>query len=131
MNSLKIEKALKNAIGSAPAIPFENIASSEFVQMPEHDFITKQAKTNKSLPFRRFALSLACCLLLLVSVSGWYLNYKVSDSIILLDVNPSIEIRTNQKNQILSITALNDDAKVVLDDLNYSVRHKMFAAAGR
>jgi hypothetical protein len=88
--------------------------------MPEHDYITKQEERMHTSNIRSLLLAAACCLLILVSLSGWYIGNKTSESIITLDVNPSIEIRTNHKNHILSVTALNNDAGIVLEDCNYS-----------
>lgn len=40
-------------------------------------------------------------------------------SILTIDVNPSIEINLNKNNIVVSVVALNDDAKVVINNLNY------------
>ncbi len=40
-------------------------------------------------------------------------------SILTIDVNPSIEINLNKNNIVVSVVALNDDAKVVTNNLNY------------
>ncbi|MBC3887342.1 hypothetical protein GH810_03335 [Acetobacterium paludosum] len=41
------------------------------------------------------------------------------DSIVALDVNPSIEIVTNKHNQVLSVKALNEDAQRVINGQNF------------
>ena len=40
-------------------------------------------------------------------------------SILTIDVNPSIEINLNKDNIVVSVVALNDDAKVVVNNSNY------------
>jgi len=47
-----------------------------------------------------------------------YQTYFAVDSIIGIDVNPSIEIRTNRADKVLSVVPLNDDALVILDGMN-------------
>ncbi len=50
---------------------------------------------------------------------GIYNNkYKV-DSIVNFDVNPSVEIKVNKKEDVIDVLALNDDAKIILEDMNF------------
>lgn len=50
---------------------------------------------------------------------GVYNNkYKV-DSIVNFDVNPSIEIKVNKREDVIDVLALNDDAKIVLKDMDF------------
>ena len=46
-----------------------------------------------------------------------YSHFSV-DSIIDLDVNPSIELKTNRNDRVLQVTALNDDAGDILDGMD-------------
>lgn len=64
------------------------------------------------------ALVAACfCLITLAGGTYTYQNGKV-DSVIGIDVNPSVELSINRKNQILEAKALNEDAKSILGDMN-------------
>lgn len=122
MNKAGMEQALRNAMNDAPAISFTELASMPYVKVAEHDSITRQ-KEKKSMVYTGKLMPVAAfCLLFLIFISGWIYNYRVTDSVITLDVNPSIEIRTNRMNQILSIRALNEDAKEVLKDYHYNGR---------
>lgn len=55
-------------------------------------------------------------LLLAAGVWGgmYYANNVQVDSIISLDVNPSLEITTNKKDTVLEVKAVNADARAVL-----------------
>lgn len=120
MRNSGIEKSLRNAVNSTPMIPFEELVGQSFLKMTEHDYITKQVQEKRrSSRFIRYALSAACCLLILVSVMGWYTRNVSADSIITLDVNPSIQIITDHKNHVLSVVALNEDAKAILENYDY------------
>ena len=63
------------------------------------------------------AAAMAAALVLMVMLPFGYLYFTV-DSVIGLDVNPSMEIRTNQMERVLSVTSLNADAVQVLDGMN-------------
>ena len=65
----------------------------------------------------RLAPAMAAILLLAVLIPFGYSYFSV-DSIIGIDVNPSIELRTNNSEKVLSVTSLNDDAVVILDGMN-------------
>lgn len=77
-------------------------------------------KEKKKISFG-LSLALAACFLLLISggtlVYNHSLNSKV-DSIIDIDVNPSIELQVNKKEKIVNYTALNEDAKNILGDMD-------------
>lgn len=64
------------------------------------------------------ALAAAC--LCMVAVAGGtytYRNGKV-DSVIGIDVNPSVELSVNRKNQVLEAEPLNEDAIAIMEDMN-------------
>ncbi len=46
-------------------------------------------------------------------------NYKVA-STISLDVNPSIEITANKKEDVLAVTALNDDGRKIIGNMDFT-----------
>ena len=128
MKKTDIEEAVKRAVEQAPTVDFEKLAAMPVNKMSSHDYITGQPEKQKSRHMKRFSAAFACCAVILVLFSGWFTQYGMPDSVIALDVNPSIEIVTNRHDQILSINALNEDAKDVLagkkfdrDDLKGSV----------
>lgn len=70
---------------------------------------------------RRTAATAAAFLFLLTAGGGaWQYharNVRV-DSVIGIDVNPSVELSINQKSRILTAEALNEDAKEILSDMD-------------
>ncbi|MDD4212127.1 MAG: hypothetical protein PHY42_01865 [Bacilli bacterium] len=46
-------------------------------------------------------------------------SFKVSDAYITLDINPSIEIITDEEGLVAQVNALNEDAQVMLEGTNY------------
>ena len=61
--------------------------------------------------------AIAAAALLCVSGLTYVNNYRV-DSIIGIDVNPSIELETSRSERVLAAKALNDDAAVILNGMN-------------
>jgi hypothetical protein len=119
MKNRQIEKALQNAVNGAPSIPFAEIAAMPFVRMPEHDAITEQRERKTKVQIKQFVLAAACCLLVLVSMSGWLLQNRMTDSVITLDVNPSIKISMNQRDKVIGLKSLNNDAKEIVRTIDF------------
>lgn len=75
---------------------------------------------SKSVRRRRlFRTAAAACLCAAVLGSGLraYVNQRV-ESVIGLDVNPSIELSVNRKERVLRANPLNEDAERILDEMN-------------
>ena len=63
------------------------------------------------------AAAMAAVLIMAVALPLVHSYFSV-DSVIGIDVNPGIEIRTNRSEKVLSVTPVNDDAVKVLDGMN-------------
>ena len=72
---------------------------------------------------RRWAPLAAAAVLALVicggvfGVSSWR-SANAVDSVVMLDVNPSLSMTVSAKERVLSVTALNQDAVVILGDMD-------------
>ena len=75
----------------------------------------KEKNKRNYIPKVSFALALIT-LVFGITYFGYNKTYKV-ESIIELDVNPSIELKINQKDQVIEAVAKNDDAKNVLENM--------------
>ncbi|MBE5876452.1 MAG: hypothetical protein E7290_06150 [Lachnospiraceae bacterium] len=75
----------------------------------------------KRVTFGRLPLlAVAAAGVLLVLGTGTYqyqYHYSV-DSVVDIDVNPSIELTVSKAQKVLSVTALNEDARIVLDGMS-------------
>lgn len=117
MKDSQIEKRLKNIIETAPLDLLEEIKGNPVVKMLRHDEITRQ-ETKR--PFIKSMIPLAAAAMLLLLFGSWYRTYQVVDSEIYLDVNPSIELKTNKKNEVIELRASNAEGEVLLQDIDYS-----------
>ena len=73
------------------------------------------AKRQLQQSYTVFVLLIAGC----VGFLYYNNNYAVA-STVSLDINPSIEIRVNQKERVLDVTALNEDGRIVIGDMDFS-----------
>lgn len=92
-------------------------------KMRAHDAITMQpllvSKPKTRLYFWAFASSMAIfAMMLMVAFAGWYQFLRV-DSLVGVDVNPSIEIQVNNMDRVVAVRALNDDAIPVISGIGY------------
>ena len=62
-------------------------------------------------------LTAACLALVLVGSGLFYQQANAVASVVSLDVNPSIELKVNKNEKVLSCTPLNDDARAVLSNM--------------
>ena len=120
------DNRLKQHIASAfdgltPQTTFEDIRR-QVVAAPERRQVTMTViKTSKTNKFAKTALTaVAACLLLAVGLFGgvYYSNNIAVDSVIDIDVNPSIELTTNKNDRVLSAEAVNHDGDDILDGMD-------------
>ncbi len=113
LNRQQIEACLKSAVKDLTPNVLERI-----------DLSTPQKKEEKSgsiFAIRRKVigtLAAAClCMIVLAGGAYTYQNGKV-DSVIGIDVNPSVELSVNRKNKVLAAEALNEDAENIMKGMD-------------
>ena len=121
-NSDEIEQHLKSAVDTLTPDIFDRLDLSVPQAAPENNGQEKK-ETSKvihlSRRLRAAAILMAACLCLVIGIGAFntYANRRV-DSIIGIDVNPSIELTVNRKDRILSAEALNSDGEEILDGMD-------------
>ena len=80
---------------------------------------TEKPMTVQKTTKRRWTTLVAACLALMLLGGGglFYQQANAVASVVSLDVNPSIELRVNRDEKVLSCTPLNEDAKEILEDM--------------
>lgn len=114
LNRQQIEACLKSAAGDLTPNVLERI-----------DLSTPQIKAEKEkrsvffLRQRVIATLVAACFCMIALAGGTYTyqNGKV-DSVIGIDVNPSVELSVNKKNKVLGAKALNEDGESIMQDMD-------------
>ena len=114
LNRRQIEACLKSAAGNLTP----NVLDRIDLSMPQ----IKAEKEPRSVFFLRrrvFATLVAACFCMIALAGGTYTyqNGKV-DSVIGIDVNPSVELSVNKRNKVLTAKALNEDAESFMQDMD-------------
>ncbi|WP_432628441.1 anti-sigma-I factor RsgI family protein [Brotaphodocola sp.] len=135
----QIESHLRSAVGgltpdlfdrldlSVPQDPVPRVITPiASVQTASRDEVASEEGNKKTIlrferHLRRTAAT-AAAFLFLLTAGGGALQYHARnvrvDSVIGIDVNPSVELSINQKSRILTAEALNEDAKEILSDMD-------------
>ena len=127
MNDRELERKLADAITRAAPDDLEAILSRCGAQngsvMEMNQLISNESTKIARAKSRRAArpwLAAACAALVLLGGGGGGLLYHQSHavaSVVSLDVNPSIELKVNRNEKVISCTALNTEAAAVLFDM--------------
>lgn len=122
LNKTQIELHLKSAVEALTP----NVLDRIDLSTPQ-DVVPRQetAQPSNIVTFNRrmrgIVLATAACLCVMVMGGGafhyQYQNRKV-DSVIGIDVNPSVELSVNRKEKVLSAEALNEDARAVMEGMD-------------
>lgn len=125
LNSHELKCHLKSAVDVLTPDVFDRIDLSVAQEEPEHVMLYGQDGGVHVAALRRRlwggTLAAAACLCLLFTGGGMYRYHyqnRQIDSVIGIDVNPSVELSINRKNRILSVEALNDDAEMILTEMD-------------
>ncbi len=125
MKSRNVKKYINNAISNSVPDVLDNIIEKCDIKRGfnmNDKKIVESEKKNKFFLTPKF-IGGACAAVLLLGIIGFtgvnqYNRKYAIDSVIELDVNPSIELNVNKEKDIISAIALNDDAKKILKDMD-------------
>ena len=114
MTDKELERRLRDALEHAAPNHLEGVLSRCEARKGNVIPMTKTAKT------RTLGGLIAACLALALVGGGGGVFYQQTcavASVVSLDVNPSIELKINRGEKVLSCTALNEDAQQVLSEM--------------
>ena len=114
MNNKDIKNRIYNLFDEQVPDEFAEILSKSKIK--ERNYYMEKKTKNQGWIWK-----LAFVFMFLVIIGGIYVfqrNYLV-DSVIELDVNPSIELKVNKKDKIIDCIALNEDAEKIIKDMDF------------
>lgn len=125
MRDEQLEKRIADAVNHAAPDILDRILSSydeqkgNVISMSEivnNNTANTKKKRNRWAPLVAVAAALALC----ISVFGYnfWKSGSAVDSVVMLDVNPSISLTINAREEVIRANALNEEAKVVLGDMD-------------
>lgn len=117
MDEREILKSIKTSIDNVPIDLLEKIKAQQKIKMTEHDEITMQKKRKKGIS--KFIPYASVAMIFFFVVLNWHLNNNVMYSKIYLDVNPSISIEVNKKENVIALFAVNKDGKRIVKGIDY------------
>ncbi len=119
MNKKEIENKVRSAYdGVAP-----DVLSSVLSECGEQKGAIVIMEKKKNNTWWKKAIAAAAALLLCLSGLLGITNYLSKQSVastVMLDVNPSIEIKVNSEEKVLSVVPLNSDAEIVVGEMDFT-----------
>ena len=125
----EIESHLRSAMDALTPNVFDKIDLST----PQEIYVKPSRRVRMYRRMRTVAMAAAACLCVAVLGGGvsFYQNHRV-DSVIGIDVNPSIELSVNRNEKVLQANPLNEDAETILREavvtyIKYTLRSSVFS----
>lgn len=116
MNDKRIEESIKRVVDGAPIDLLDQIKAKTVPKMLHHDAITRQSKGSS---LRKRIMPMATAAAVIFMAGFWQYQYRTPDSEIYMDINPSIELVTNRRNQVIDILPGNEDGAELVYGLDY------------
>ncbi|MCD7755440.1 MAG: PepSY domain-containing protein, partial [Firmicutes bacterium] len=119
MTNRETEKKLKQAFEKATPNVLDAVLSQCEQQKGNGTKMTV-VNSKKSRPVWMRAASLAAALVLVLGLGLGVYGYTGANtvtSVVSLDVNPSLELRLNKNETVISVEALNEDGEIILGDM--------------
>lgn len=89
--------------------------------IPVQDFIIQKERVTRPIAMNRVLISMAS--LILVLAFSFYIYLRMTPvSTLTIDINPSIEVKLNVFNRVVSLTGLNDESNTFIEQLDPSNR---------
>lgn len=121
MKADELLKRIDTAMEAAAPNEGDALLKEPIVKQEAHDFITAQKpareKRSAFTAVRAASGALACFVLVICALTVFRTYYKVN-SVIGIDVNPSVELNVNSRDRVISATALNADGAAILFDMD-------------
>ena len=114
-----IEEKIKRAVKNTQPDILHSVLNDCQEQKGKVIWMTEQKKNKQWI--RRLAAAAAVLAVVVGAFAGltvYKANYAIA-STVSLDVNPSIEIQINEKERVLAVHALNNDAEIVIGQMEF------------
>ncbi len=117
MDNRELESRIKTSYENIAPDILESVLSD--CDRQKGQVIVMQEK-KKRRSFVRYMAGVAAALALVIGGMSIYQGNHAVASRVMLDVNPSIEIQVNRHEKVLDVKALNEDAKIVVGEMDFS-----------
>jgi hypothetical protein len=104
---------------------FDSIHAEESIKQNTLNYLKmemrKKGVANHRVALRRMVVALACCMMLVFTLSSYNLYFSES-MYVDMDINPSIELTVNRFNRVIGVYAYNADGEELLEHLNLTYK---------
>ena len=116
MTNHTLEQRIRTAVDHAAPDVLDSILASCSTQK---GIVIPMEHAKKPKKHLRLAATAAALVLVCAGAFGWgsWQTANAVDSVVMLDVNPSISLTVNARDRVISADALNEDAQVILGDM--------------
>jgi len=121
MNRRKIKQRINRAVRQITPNVYDNVASVPVQKMAAHDHVTRQdlPEENRHTTWTlRFAPAFASLAVLFIAVFAWWQFLRI-DSVVAVDVNPSIELRLNRLSRVVALQAYNPEGESLAEAVSW------------
>ena len=122
MNDKELERRLEQALSHAAPDDLEGILArcetQKGIVIPMTEKNSSKQNTSKK---KWMSLAVAACLALVLVGGGagyYYQTNNAVTSVVSLDVNPSVELKVNKNEKVISATPQNEDGTIILEGLD-------------
>ena len=119
MNNRQIEESIKQSIALDTPDLFDKIVSAPVQKLPEEDYIVKERPKRNASKLQLLYTACTSLAIVFLICFGLIHNYYSVDTIVAIDVNPSVEIALNKSYKVLSVKANNEDAASLIKDKSF------------
>lgn len=117
MNRREIKQRINRAVRQITPNVYDDVATVPVRKMAAHDHITRQELPGeRSLSVRMFgfAPAFASLAVLFIAIFAWWQFLRI-DSVVAVDVNPSIELKLNRLSHVVAVQAYNPEAQSLVE----------------
>lgn len=121
MNRREIKQRINRAVRQITPNVYDDVATVPVTKLAAHDHITRQdlPEERKRIAWPlRFAPAFASLALIFVAIFAWWQFLRI-DSVVAVDVNPSIELRLNHLDRVVALQAYNHEAEILAEAVSW------------
>lgn len=117
MNRREIKQRINRAVRQITPNVYDDVATVPVRKMAAHDHITRQelpGERSRSVRMFGFAPAFASLAVLFIAIFAWWQFLRI-DSVVAVDVNPSIELKLNRLSHVVAVQAYNPEAQSLVE----------------
>ncbi|MDO4339628.1 MAG: hypothetical protein Q4C91_16315 [Eubacteriales bacterium] len=128
-----IESRIHRGMNQLAPDVFQNVLADDGPKLEYEAWLTEEKPERRNVFWMRAARTaavMAACFLMILGLTVYQLSFKV-DSVVEIDVNPSLELQVSRSGRVVRVNAFNADGVKILDEVGDSLKHEKLETAVR